>query len=107
MPLYAARGMREGLRGDIVDKGLWIAAMALSGIVLAPADSARAKVLEVYLEGDPTGSAPAPVSGGLLLMGGGDHDIDAMRWFIAKAGHGHIVILRASLHGEVHRLTGG
>jgi cyanophycinase len=100
MPLYAARGMREGLRGDIVDKGLWIAAMALSGIVLAPADSARAKVLEVYLEGDPTGSAPAPVSGGLLLMGGGDHDIDAMRWFIAKAGHGHIVILRASLHGE-------
>ncbi|MBX9885679.1 MAG: cyanophycinase [Novosphingobium sp.] len=26
-----------------------------------------------------------------------------MRWFIAKAGHGHIVILRASQHGEASR----
>ena len=61
---------------------------------------AMARTLETYLEGDPTGPAPAPVSGGLLLMGGGDHNLEAMRWFIAKAGHGHIVILRASLHGE-------
>ncbi|WP_298163890.1 cyanophycinase [Novosphingobium sp.] len=64
------------------------------------AGSVQAKALDVYLEGDPSGPAPASVSGGLLLMGGGDHDIDAMRWFIAKAGHGHIVILRASQHGE-------
>ena len=74
--------------------------LAVTGLALLPAGAAQAKALEVYLEGDPTGSAPAPVSGGLLLMGGGDHDIDAMRWFIAKAGHGHIVILRASQHGE-------
>jgi cyanophycinase len=78
-------------------KGLIVAALAMAG--LAPT-AAQAKTLEVYLEGDPSGTAPAPVSGGLLLMGGGDHDVDAMRWFIAKAGHGHIVILRASLHGE-------
>jgi beta-aspartyl-peptidase (threonine type) len=83
-----------------VRKDLLIAAMILSGLALAPAGTAQAKALEVYLEGDPSGSAPAPVSGGLLLMGGGDHDIDAMHWFFAKAGHGHIVILRASLHGE-------
>ena len=67
-------------------------------VLLAPAACARA--LDTYLEGDPSGPAPAPVSGGLLLMGGGDHNLEAMRWFIAKAGHGHIVILRASQHGE-------
>lgn len=76
------------------------ALLVMAGFALLPAGAVQAKALEVYLEGDPTGLAPAPVSGGLLLMGGGDHDIDAMRWFIAKAGHGHIVILRASLHGE-------
>lgn len=75
-----------------------LAFAALYGM-LSPA-LAAARALDVYLEGDPTGSAPAPVSGGLLLMGGGDHNLDAMRWFIAKAGHGHIVILRAAQHGE-------
>ncbi len=74
--------------------------LTMAGLALLPAGSVQAKALDVYLEGDPSGPAPAPVSGGLLLMGGGDHDIDAMRWFIAKAGHGHIVILRASQHGE-------
>jgi beta-aspartyl-peptidase (threonine type) len=80
-------------------KAWWIALMA-AVFALPTGNMAEARALEVYLEGDPTGPAPAPVSGGLLLMGGGDHDIDAMRWFIAKAGHGHIVILRASQHGE-------
>ena len=74
--------------------------LAIASLMALSAGSAQAKALDVYLEGDPSGPAPAPVSGGLLLMGGGDHDIDAMRWFIAKAGHGHIVILRASQHGE-------
>jgi len=67
---------------------------------LLPTNAAQARALETYLEGNPGGTAPAPVSGGLLLMGGGDHNPDAMQWFIAKAGHGHIVILRASQHGE-------
>lgn len=74
------------------------ALFALIGACTAAPAAARA--LDVYLEGDPSGPAPAPVSGGLLLMGGGDHSAEAMRWFIAKAGHGHIVILRASQHGE-------
>jgi len=73
---------------------------ALLLLLAASPTGTAARTLETYLEGDPTGPAPAPVSGGLLLMGGGDHNPEAMRWFIAKAGHGHIVILRASLHGE-------
>lgn len=30
-------------------------------------------------------------------MGGGDRNYAALRWFAAKAGHGHLVVLRASL----------
>jgi beta-aspartyl-peptidase (threonine type) len=50
-----------------------------------------------YALGDLAAATPSPVSGGLLLMGGGDRNHDAMRWFFGKAGNGHIVILRASL----------
>ena len=38
---------------------------------------------------------------GLLLMGGGDRNFEAMRWFMKKAGNGHIVVLRASQGGEI------
>src|SRR3546814_16637010 len=31
-----------------------------------------------------------------LLVGGGEWPLDAFRWMIARAGHGHIVVLRAS-----------
>ncbi|MFD0848766.1 isoaspartyl peptidase/L-asparaginase [Sphingosinicella xenopeptidilytica] len=54
-----------------------------------------------YVLGDLTAATPSPVSGGLLLMGGGDRNHDSMRWFFGKAGHGHIVILRASLGPEI------
>jgi len=64
-----------------------------------------------YSLGTLSSPTPAPVSGGLLLMGGGDRNIDAMRWFFAKAGHGHIVILRASQGPEIgeefYREVGG
>lgn len=83
--------MRSGML--IGTLAMLVASVSLSG-------AAQARALDVYLEGDMKGAAPAPVSGGLLLMGGGDHNLEAMRWFIAKAGHGHIVILRASQHGE-------
>lgn len=65
------------------------------------AEAAPARGLDHYVEGTLDGAAPGPVSGGLLLMGGGDRHHDAMRWFFAKAGHGHIVILRATQHGEI------
>ncbi len=38
----------------------------------------------------------AKTSPGLLLMGGGREIKAAFRWFAAQAGHGHIVIVRAS-----------
>src|SRR5438477_12326392 len=50
------------------------------------------------------GNVQAPRSGkteqALLLSGGGDWEVDAFRWFAAKAGHGHIVMIGAYGGGE-------
>jgi len=54
-----------------------------------------------YVLGDTSARTPGQVRPGLLLMGGGDRNFEAMRWFMAKAGNGHIVVLRASQAGEI------
>lgn len=43
---------------------------------------------------------PAP-SPALPLVGGGDHNFDALRWFFGKAGGGDIVVLSASYGREI------
>lgn len=75
---------------------------ALAAMVM-PVTQAPAKEANYshYKLGRLSAPTPGPVSGGLLLMGGGDRNLDAMKWFFAKAGHGHIVILRASLGPEI------
>jgi cyanophycinase len=64
-----------------------------------------------YEIGDVAAPTPGPRSAGLMLMGGGDWDYGAFRWFAAHAGHGHIVVLRASGEGEagdeIYRHVGG
>lgn len=85
----------------------------LAGLALAWALAASAAAAEYghYLVGDRTARTPGKVQPGLLLMGGGDRNHDALRWFMAKAGHGHIVVLRASQGGEIgeefHNEVGG
>ena len=64
---------------------------------------ALAADVDHYVLGDLKAKTPGKVQPGLLLMGGGDRNFDALRWFMAKAGNGHIVILRASLGGEIGR----
>ena len=54
-----------------------------------------------YLLGDPNAKTLGSVQPGLLLMGGGDRNFDALRWFMQRAGGGHIVVLRASQAGEI------
>lgn len=56
---------------------------------------------EHYVFGKLDTPTPGPVSGGLLLMGGGDRNVDAMKWFFAKAGNGHIVVISASYGKEI------
>ena len=76
---------------------------AALGLSLAPAaaKAAKDKPVEHYVFGKLNTPTPGPVSGGLLLMGGGDRNIDAMKWFFGKAGGGHIVVISASYGKEI------
>ncbi len=62
---------------------------------------AMARDYKHFIIGDRDAPTPGPVSPGLLLMGGGDRNFDVMRWFMQKAGNGHLVVLRASQGNEV------
>ena len=70
-------------------------------LVLMLPISARAADVGHYVLGNTTSRTPGQVQPGLLLMGGGDRNFDALRWFMKKAGNGHIVVLRASQGGEI------
>lgn len=76
-------------------------ALKWAGLVLMLAGPAMAADYDHYLLGDRSAATPGEVQPGLLLMGGGDRNHEAMRWFMDKAGHGHIVVLRASQGGQI------
>jgi beta-aspartyl-peptidase (threonine type) len=77
---------------------LFCAAIAACAVAAAPAD---ARGYRHFTVGDLQAPTPAATAPGLLLMGGGDRNFEALRWFFAKAGNGHIVVLRASQTTEV------
>lgn len=62
---------------------------------------AAARDYRRYMIGDRAAPTPGQIEPGLLLMGGGDRNFDALRWFLKKAGNGHLVVLRASQGNEV------
>lgn len=70
-------------------------------LALALPLSALAADVGHFVLGDTASRTPGQVQPGLLLMGGGDRNDDALRWFMKKAGNGHIVVLRASMGGEI------
>lgn len=77
---------------------LWIALLVL----LAPlAAHATPEGYTRYFISDRAAPTPEKRAPGLLLSGGGNWDVNAFRWFTAKAGHGHIVLLRASQGPEL------
>ncbi|NIJ38418.1 beta-aspartyl-peptidase (threonine type) [Sphingopyxis panaciterrae] len=94
-------------------RGVLLPLLAALGLALAPAAAKepRAKPYEHYVFGKLDTPTPGPVSGGLLLMGGGDRNIDSMKWFFGKAGNGHIVVISASYGKEIgdefYRQIGG
>lgn len=81
------------------------------GLAPAQASNAAPAGYTYYEVGDVAAPTPGSTEAGLMLMGGGDWDYRAWRWFLAKAGHGHVVILRASGDGEggeeIYRDIGG
>lgn len=77
--------------------------LCLAGIGMAAAqdnkpatDGSQRDGYRYFEIGNVTAQRPGPTSAGLLMVGGGDWPYDGFRWFIEKAGHGRIVILRAS-----------
>lgn len=66
---------------------------------------------EYFQVGDIHAKTPSPTRGGLMLMGGGKEVDAAFAWLVDHAGHGHIVILRASgddeLQNYIYRDVGG
>lgn len=77
----------------------------------ASAHAAAAPAYSYYEIGDVSAARPGRTAGALMLVGGGDWDYGAFRWFAERAGHGHIVVLRASGDGEggeeIYRQVGG
>lgn len=76
----------------------WLPALVAAWVLALPVQAAD---LGHYLLGDTAAKTPGRVQPGLLLMGGGDRNFDALHWFMRKAGNGHIVVLRASQAGEI------
>ncbi|MBW8807671.1 MAG: cyanophycinase [Lysobacter sp.] len=72
---------------------------AVSAQETAPAPSAASAQREgyrYYQIGDLSAPRPASTQAGMMLVGGGDWPREAFEWMIQRAGHGRIVILRAS-----------
>jgi cyanophycinase len=71
-------------------------AAALLAFAAAPSAAAPGAGYSYFEAGQVAAARPSSISPGLLLVGGGDWDEDAMRWFATKAGHGHVVVISAS-----------
>ncbi len=103
-----AANKRGGVRWVLVFLLEW---MALPGIAAADAAGAGQSGYQYFSIGDPAAATPGTTSPGLLLMGGGREIKAAFQWFAEQAGHGHIVILRASgddeLQNWIYRDVGG
>lgn len=79
----------------------WLWALAAVLLAAAPARAQDGGSGWAYYEiGDTKAPHPSHTEAGLMLHGGGDWATDAFRWFVSKAGGGHIVVLRASYAGE-------
>ena len=90
-----------------------LVAWACTSVAAPPPANATTELpaYEYFTIGDVAAKTPGKTSPGLLLMGGGREIDEAFKWFAAQAGHGHIVILRASgddeLQNWIYRDIGG
>ncbi|HEY3520656.1 MAG TPA: cyanophycinase [Rhodanobacteraceae bacterium] len=82
----------------------------LAGFALLPLNAIAAAAAapqhsgyEYFQIGDLRAATPEKTRAGLMLMGGGTEVDAAFAWLVAHAGHGHIVILRASGDDELQK----
>ncbi|HEV7123023.1 MAG TPA: cyanophycinase [Rhodanobacter sp.] len=90
---------------------LCIALVSVTGSACAAEATVRHAGYEYYHVGDLKADRSAPLEPALLLVGGGQLPRDGVLWWVARAGHGHVVILRASgadeLQHEMYAEIGG
>ncbi|MGH8053213.1 MAG: cyanophycinase [Stenotrophomonas sp.] len=95
--------------------GRWFLLALFSGVVsVAAAQDARAisqSGYQYYEIGDLAAPRPGKTEAAMMLMGGGDFAPDAFHWWVERAGHGRVVVLRASgadeLQKEIYNDIGG
>ncbi|MEH6422438.1 cyanophycinase [Pseudomonas sp. CGJS7] len=95
---------RRGWRAIALAAVCWAASGAVwaqtppapDAATVAPSDPAQRDGYRYYQIGDLSAPRPAPTQAGLMLVGGGDWPREAFAWMVQRAGHGRIVILRAS-----------
>lgn len=90
---------RHGWHARVAWLVLAIAALgtaAASAVAKDDPDPAQRVGYRYYEIGDLDKQRPAATEPGLMMVGGGEWPYAAFRWLIGKAGHGRIVILRAS-----------
>lgn len=76
---------------------LAIAAVAAGGVVHAEdSRGISAAGYRYYEVGDLDAPRPGKTEAAMMLMGGGDWVPEAFHWWVERAGHGRVVILRAS-----------
>jgi cyanophycinase len=76
---------------------------ALLPLVVNAAQPQKPSGYDYFEVGNPAASTPDRIHAGLMLMGGGTEVDPAFKWFVAQAGHGHIVILGASGKDELQQ----
>jgi cyanophycinase len=85
--------------GDPMRRWFW--AWLAMVLIATPAFAREGGFGWAYYEiGDVHAPPARTTEAGLMLHGGGDWSTQAFRWFVEKAGGGHIVVLRASYGGE-------
>lgn len=78
-------------------------ACALFPLTAIAAHAPKRPAYDYFQVGNLTAPTPDKTLPGLMLMGGGTEVDPAFKWFVAQAGHGHVVILGASGKDELQQ----
>jgi len=85
--------------------------MVAAGPAVASGGGLSGPGYRYYEIGNLDAPRPQPTQAAMLLMGGGDWVPEAFHWWVERAGHGRVVVLRASgdddLQRELYRDIGG
>ncbi|MEA5667091.1 cyanophycinase [Stenotrophomonas sp. MH1] len=82
---------------------LVLLALGIAGTAVAQAGAASQNGYRYYQIGNLDAPRPGKTEAAMLLMGGGDWAPEAFHWWVERAGHGRVVILRASGDDELQK----